>query len=474
MGFKIIVCGMIFLAMGCSTASESPQVTFPVRINDGEIAPFDTALGYRVDLNEARLAVKNIVFTVSGELHTASLWDFFVPSAYAHPGHYEGGDVTGQLAGAWALDLNNTGHELGSATLLPGKYFGVNFGFSRGNASMGLAEGDPMIGHTAIFRGTARKLGIEYPFEVITDSEEDRILVGAPFGATLDGSSHGVIGLMYKPVDPYEKDTAFDDLDFSTFTPDDDGVIRIVPGKNSVEDAYNKFHRRFETHDHYSFSYNQAPMHVTAYGESFIENGIPASAVSDGWALSYKKFDVQLKDIHVAGATFAGPISVDLTKKSQGHGTLVGSASVNVGSYAGGEFTIDTITIEGTATKGNIQKQFAWTLNNATDYSNCHSTTLIDTKAAGTFQITVHADHLLFDSIVSSDPAVGFQAFADADRNNDGHITPAELLDTDIKTFDPGNAAINNLWDWLLALSATVGHINGEGHCHAAPHTHDL
>jgi hypothetical protein len=55
------------------------------------------------------------------------------PRAWAHPGHYSGGDVTGELVGEFILDwIGGDGMALGTADLLAGDYNGFNFTFRRG------------------------------------------------------------------------------------------------------------------------------------------------------------------------------------------------------------------------------------------------------------------------------------------------------------------------------------------------------
>lgn len=86
------------------------------------------------------------------------------------------------------------------------------------------------------------------------------------------------------------------------------------------------------------------------------------------------------------------------------------------------------------------------------------------------FQITVHADHLFSDSLVSSEPKVLFQPLADADSDGDGALSEAELVAADVGAYDPGSEdGIDDLWAWLGAQVRTLGHVDGEGHCTAGP-----
>lgn len=207
---------------------------------------------------------------------------------------------------------------------------------------------------------------------------------------------------------------------------------------------------------------------VTAYGESFIEDGIPASEIDDGWAVDFSLFSVQIEDVTVAGAALTQTSTVDLSQASSGAGHVLGSVSASEGEYSDASFTIARVEIDGTAVKGTDTKSFSWVFDAPTHYTECDTTTTVTEGGEASFQITVHADHLLYDSLVSEDPKVLFQALADADTDVDGAITEAELKATGIGSYDPGSeGGVDNLWDWLIAQSRTLGHVDGEGHCHA-------
>ena len=142
------------------------------------------------------------------------------------------------------------------------------------------------------------------------------------------------------------------------------------------------------------------------------------------------------------------------------------------GDHTGASFTITRVEVEGTATKGADTKSFSWVFDEPTRYVECETTTAVSDGGSATFQITVHADHLLYDSLVSEEPQVLFQALADADADADadGNITQAELAATDIGAYDPGSEdGVDDLWAWLVAQTRTLGHVDGEGHCRATP-----
>ncbi len=208
---------------------------------------------------------------------------------------------------------------------------------------------------------------------------------------------------------------------------------------------------------------------VSAYGESFIEDGIPATDVDDGWAVEFTRFEVRLRDVTVAGIPIGISESIDLARPSSGAGHILGSARVPAGKHTGSSYTIAHVELEGRAVKGETIKTFHWVFDRPTHYSDCETTSEVLADQSTSFQITVHADHLLYDSLVADDPQLLFQALADADANNDGSITQAELAATDIGAYDPGSeSGTNDLWAYLSALVATLGHVDGEGHCHAA------
>jgi hypothetical protein len=99
--------------------------------------------------------------------------------------------------------------------------------------------------------------------------------------------------------------------------------------------------------------------------------------------------------------------------------------------------------------------------------------------AAGEAQITVHLDHLFFDSYARDDAALRFEAMAAVapegapltlddlaaqDNLSDMIDTAGETLDP----YDPGSAfqpVPQDLRDYVIAAATTTGHFNGEGHC---------
>jgi hypothetical protein len=209
---------------------------------------------------------------------------------------------------------------------------------------------------------------------------------------------------------------------------------------------------------------------VRAYGEAFIEEGIPAADVDDGWAIAFQSFSVSLRDIVAGDFEVDDPKAVDLTKASDGNGQSLGSVSVPAGDHTNSSFTIERVKVVGSAERGGTTKTFDWTFESPTHYWHCRRTTKVKTDGKATFQITVHADHLFYDSLVSAEPQLLFGSIAEADSDDDGEVTQAELAAMDIGSYDPGNDDdIDDLWSFLLAQHRTLGHVDGEGHCEAEP-----
>lgn len=259
-----VLCLSALALHACGDPEEAPSVELPVVIDPSGIETVTNDLGYEVTLTDARVMVENLVFTIAGEAHMASLWkrvsDFLVPSAHAHPGHFQGGEVTGELRGRFELNwLHGDTRDLDMATLLVGTYQSANFAFIRATEDDGLATDDPLLGHTAVLRGTATKNAATIDFTVVIDSPEGRELVGAPFEFEVKKTTTEQLGVRLLTEDPLEGDTLFDGIDFSALDQDGDGLLTIGPEApdSSIADAYDLFRRTFQTHDHFDIRPSQ-------------------------------------------------------------------------------------------------------------------------------------------------------------------------------------------------------------------------
>ncbi len=247
----------LLLFVSCADVTEAPRVTREVVSDGAAIMPVVTNLGYEVTLDVAQLALSEVQFTIAGEAHAsggAKPLAWLIPSAHAHPGHSQGGEVTGELPGRHVVDwLGEAGQRLGEATLITGAYTAANFTFTRAREEDGVGADDPLLGHTARLAGTARLDGATVRFEALIDAPVGRVLVGAPFEAQVREGDGPAIGLQLAPRAPGQQTTLFDGLDFSALEPDTDGTLRLRPD-GPTADAYNRLRRVFMTHDHFLFT----------------------------------------------------------------------------------------------------------------------------------------------------------------------------------------------------------------------------
>lgn len=236
---------------------------------------------------------------------------------------------------------------------------------------------------------------------------------------------------------------------------------------------------------------------VRIYGESFIEEGIPADVFADGWSLRFDSFLVSVGEVSATAAGASAPALedatyriFDLAQSSGGDGFLVLSGDVAGGAYddiayriagsraavAGNATAADVafmnengyaIYAEGQATRGGETRTFAWGFTTATTYRRCRSVAAVDGDSASSV-LTIHADHLFYDDLISEEPGVRFDAIATGDRDGDGDITTDELRAVNITGFDRyqvGSLDVEDLWTFVDHQVSTVGHIDGEGHC---------
>jgi hypothetical protein len=231
--------GMGPLGLGGCSGEEATRVSVPVRVDARDLEPVESNRGYTIELSEARLVVTDLKFAIAGEEHARNGWqrlaDWVVPVAHAHPGHFVGGDVTGELLGHFITSwLPEDSAPLGVATLLEGDYQSASFAFGRARVEDGLLAGDPLLGHTALLRGSATRGGVRREFLVVLDAGEGQELVGMPFDEGVRAGAPFALGFELLLIDPIERSTLLDDIDFARLPVADDGLVRIV---SSAADA---------------------------------------------------------------------------------------------------------------------------------------------------------------------------------------------------------------------------------------------
>ena len=242
----------LFQLMGCDPEVEEPDLkSFPVKTSAVGVSSCTNAEGFEIELSSLRVAFRDLEFSIEGETHAGLLHrlsDLIIPSAFAHPGHYAGGEVTGELAGNFLIDLTTeAGTRLGDATLLVGTYNGVNLSFRRADESDGLPLDDPLIGHTAELAGTATRGEQTIEFSALIDVSDETQMVGGPFELSVTSDTEVQLELPAYTIDPSENDTLFDGLDFAALDDDQDGRLLIQPG----DAAHNVLMKTLIRHDHW-------------------------------------------------------------------------------------------------------------------------------------------------------------------------------------------------------------------------------
>jgi hypothetical protein len=246
------------------------------------------------------------------------------------------------------------------------------------------------------------------------------------------------------------------------------------------------------------------------WGEDYIEREIPAGDVEDGWRIKFSKFLIVLGDISVAdkNAGAAGKVGstqlLDLVSPGPhdvgalngieargwdevGYSVLAIQPSTAVHSSATGDDATlmrnggFSVYVAGTAANGGATKTFGWGFTNSTRYDDCvaevdgKETPGIAVTSGGneSVQLTIHGDHFFYDDLASPDALVRFNAMAAADTNDNGEVTLEELgqvklVDIDEGTYGTGSAShVDDLAAFVQALTLTLGHYRGEGHCAA-------
>lgn len=228
------------------------------------IVPCKNDKGYEISLQKARVVVKNIAFAVGGQEHRsaafsklqASLMQWVFPRAYAHPGHFEGGEVIGELRGRFVLDWLSGAAEpqqVGTAYLLYGEYTNANFVLGRGSVEDKLDASDPLLGHTAVIHGVAKKGPEQIKFIAIIDSADGREVQGIPFKLEVNEGSSAPLGFRLHTLGVVDQDSLFDGVDFAALELDQEGVARIYAGTRdpASQHAYTLIRRSFQTQEQF-------------------------------------------------------------------------------------------------------------------------------------------------------------------------------------------------------------------------------
>jgi hypothetical protein len=145
-----------------------------------------------------------------------------------------------------------------------------------------------------------------------------------------------------------------------------------------------------------------------------------------------------------------------------------------------------SLLFEATANKGDREVKLSWGFPISINMVHCQNGLdgtdgiVVRDNAVTNAEVTVHLDHLFFDSFALPEPKLRFDPLA-AMAPADGPLTLADLEGqdnlSDIKgadgelldvSYDPGSAfhpVPKNLAEYIQSAGETTGHWNGEGHC---------
>lgn len=257
---------------------------------------------------------------------------------------------------------------------------------------------------------------------------------------------------------------------------------------------------------------------VSLSGEEASREGFPVGdiAFADGWSVQFERVIVSLVDFRLAAsdgdeaAIEADPIVADLHLGEPIAWTFEGvharrwdrvsyhfgpptAASRKVGAVDDATLASmiangHALHLEGVATRGEESVPFAFGLDLNVDATRCEGADATEGLVVreATFndaQLTIHLDHLFFDSYATDEPAMRFDPMA-AVVGDDDLLTLDDLAmqsTTDVRdaegepllvdgaplVYDAGDLPLDgpNLREFVRAAAITVGHFQGEGHC---------
>ncbi len=236
----------------------------------------------------------------------------------------------------------------------------------------------------------------------------------------------------------------------------------------------------------------ETQVELTAFGEAFVEEGIEAEAVVDGWSVSFTELVVSVNDVRTSpgGPVSSGGFVVDLSFPSGGdghpltrtavEGDVLQSVHYRLSPPSGeveGNATaaqVDRLRAEGlavwaqgTATRDGQIVEFAWGIPADLSF-DCDVGTRLSPGTPAGVELTMHGDHLFVDDLEVA-PNVAFDEIARADSDGDGLVVPSELAAVPLAGLTRyqtgGRSDIDDLWTYVGAAALTMPHVDGEGTC---------
>jgi hypothetical protein len=227
---------------------------------------------------------------------------------------------------------------------------------------------------------------------------------------------------------------------------------------------------------------------VEIWGEEYIETGIPSTTFADGCSVTFDQFLLSVASVEVSNGEEAteqdGPFSFDLvqpgpqvvTSLTELPSGYYDTVTFRVAPPSGGTDRLSTalsgaeasVHSVGSLTCPSGTVAFDWTFATDTTYV-CEPDGLdIPKGGSDTTQLTIHGDHLFYNGLEDPDAAVVGEAIVAADADDDGAVSLAELGAVSVASLGytvGSHAEVSTLASFLEVLTASLGHIDGEGHC---------
>ncbi len=231
---------------GCDDATGGQRIRLETVVTSDVAATptVTTAGGWTVEVTQARLVVGDVLFLAGAPIARGFSPSGLIPSALAHPGHYQAGDVLGEAHPNLAVDLLADETSLGVSEAVSGVAQSASFGF-------GAAV--ELDGAVVVLAGVARRAEeadrtfiVHVTAEEVTSSATGRPEVA---GCVLAGGQLDADGRVTLTVNV---GLWLEQIDFDTVPPSDEAVELVVD-----EPARNAFVRGVKKAAAYGFAFTQ-------------------------------------------------------------------------------------------------------------------------------------------------------------------------------------------------------------------------
>lgn len=251
LAFEMTYLGAGALVSACgepSTGGRRVSIATRARGDIAKNAVVETSLGWSIEVTRARLALDTLYY-VSGPpagLVRCSDGIFSIPTAQAHPGHYDSGDVLGEFQGPVTLDLLAPEQVLGEDGGVSGLALSAvitlgSLGGDDGTLAVVL-EGVAARGDTTLpFRATIERAAIDNPTSHLPEIDGCPLEAGAIKG---DGTVLLEVGVA----------VWLDNIDFAEVSVPESGLALLEPDTP----PHNAFRRGIAKAMGYRFEYSPA------------------------------------------------------------------------------------------------------------------------------------------------------------------------------------------------------------------------